>query len=47
MVLTGIVYILWSVGARHLARDLLPQGKELSGSHLRQEIRKQLRWRVP
>jgi thiosulfate reductase cytochrome b subunit len=46
LVLTGIVYVAWSVMARHFARDLVPRREELSSSHLRQEIRKQRRWHV-
>jgi thiosulfate reductase cytochrome b subunit len=46
MVLTGAVYVLWSIAAHHFARDLFPRREELSPSHLGREIRKQLRWHV-
>src|SRR5262245_48473163 len=47
MVLTGIVYAVWSTTARHLSRDLVPRRDELSTAQLRREITKQLRWRIP
>src|SRR5512134_1274729 len=47
MVLTGTVYVLWSAAARHFTHNLLPRREELRGSHLRDEIRKQLHWHVP
>jgi thiosulfate reductase cytochrome b subunit len=46
LVLTGIVYVAWSMMARHFERDLIPRREEFSSSHLRQEIRKQRRWHV-
>jgi thiosulfate reductase cytochrome b subunit len=46
MVLTGVIYVLWGAVAHHFARDLFPRREELSPSHLRREIRKQLRWHV-
>ena len=47
MVLTGVVYVLWSATAHHFGRDLLPRREELRASHMRREIAKQFRWHVP
>ena len=47
MVLTGVVYVLWSATAHHFGRDLLPRREEFRASHMRREIAKQLRWHVP
>jgi len=46
MVLTGMIYVLWGVAARHFTRDLFPRREELRRPRLRLELQKQLRWRV-
>jgi thiosulfate reductase cytochrome b subunit len=47
LVVTGLIYVLWSATAHHFGRDLVPRREELSASHLRLEFAKQLRWHVP
>lgn len=47
LVLTGIVYVFWSIASHHFARDLVPRREELSTRHVRQEFSRQLRWRIP
>jgi thiosulfate reductase cytochrome b subunit len=47
IVISGIVYVLWSTAAHHFRRDLLPRREELSAPRLRREMVKQLQWHVP
>ncbi|MEO8675593.1 MAG: cytochrome b/b6 domain-containing protein [Casimicrobiaceae bacterium] len=44
-VLNGLAYLAWSIGSRHLTRDLAPDGKELRS--IPQSIRDHLRFRHP
>ena len=44
-VLNGLAYLAWSIGSRHLARDLAPDGNDLRS--IPQSIRDHLRFRHP
>jgi thiosulfate reductase cytochrome b subunit len=46
LVLTGMIYVVWGLFARHVTRDLLPRRAELDLAHVRQEVTSQRHWRV-
>jgi thiosulfate reductase cytochrome b subunit len=46
LVMTGMIYIVWGLAARHFTRDLVPRRTELDRAHVRQEVTRQLRWRI-
>ncbi|MDF2619474.1 MAG: cytochrome b561 [Xanthobacteraceae bacterium] len=47
LVINGLVYLLYGLFAGHFRRDLLPEGRELTPSHLGHEIADHARLRFP
>jgi thiosulfate reductase cytochrome b subunit len=47
LALGGLAYWLWSIGNRHVQRDLLPSRAELSPRHIWHDIRAHARLRFP
>ena len=45
LILNGLAYLVWSLGSRHLTRDLAPDGRDLRS--IPQSIRDHLRFRHP
>ncbi|WP_299307368.1 cytochrome b/b6 domain-containing protein [uncultured Croceicoccus sp.] len=43
----GLLYMLWSIANRHVARDLLPTKRELRPRHIWRDIRDHARLRFP
>ncbi|QQN73762.1 cytochrome b/b6 domain-containing protein [Croceicoccus sp. YJ47] len=43
----GLLYMLWSIANRHVARDLLPAKRELRARHIWRDIRDHARLRFP
>lgn len=47
LAIAGVLYLLWSLVNRHVWRDLLPRGRELSPGHLWQDVKNHARLRLP